>query len=351
MDVRRISQIKVTQALAMAAQLAPAKMEGKIVCPNMVQNIFVVSAPTKKNARAYARVEPLLVGSARYAVNSYLAAPDNTCKEIVRGVDLDFDHNQLRDMIIQSRNPKALEVKRIKDTTTIIALFNGLKVPNYVMCGASMLRCTLYRRQMDVSYGCRRLGHHTDCSKRMWKRQQQPPCHVYVAKEMMVKVGGREASSITQYKGWISVAKSKAVLDQVIAEWDPAGRGADVAPDYAAVNTLQALDLLFRDHFICGMNNPAMPTRLLEFADLSLDEVKASTEAAVNKMATKGEAVASSVAAVKPTHPHSANFPFTVLHGWKNWAPCTSMPSGEDEQRTAAAAWIKPRFHTSPPPT
>ncbi|KAL1445018.1 hypothetical protein MTO96_045255 [Rhipicephalus appendiculatus] len=65
-------------------------------------------------------------------------------------------------MIVQPRNPKALEVKRIKDTTTIIVLFDGLKVPNYVMCGASMLRCTLYRRQADVRYACGRLGHRTD---------------------------------------------------------------------------------------------------------------------------------------------------------------------------------------------
>ncbi|KAL1433479.1 hypothetical protein MTO96_001845 [Rhipicephalus appendiculatus] len=106
--VKRISQIKVTQALAMAAQLAPAETEEDIVCGNLVQNIFVVSTPTEKNARAYARVEALLVGTARYEVNSYLAAPDNTCKGIVRGVGLDFDHNQLRDMIVQPRNPKAL---------------------------------------------------------------------------------------------------------------------------------------------------------------------------------------------------------------------------------------------------
>ncbi|KAL1482084.1 hypothetical protein MTO96_015115 [Rhipicephalus appendiculatus] len=77
MDVRRISQIKVTQALAMAAQLAPAETGEDIVCANVVQNIFVVSTPTEKNARAYARVEALLVGTTRYEVNSYLAAPDN----------------------------------------------------------------------------------------------------------------------------------------------------------------------------------------------------------------------------------------------------------------------------------
>ncbi|KAH7982993.1 hypothetical protein HPB52_008648 [Rhipicephalus sanguineus] len=103
MDVMIISQIKVTQALAMVAQLALAETEGHITCPNVVLNIFV-----------------------------------------------------LRDMIVQPRNPKALEVKFIKDSTTIIVLFDGLKSAD-VMCGASMLRYggsgsapKKYRRRRDM---------------------------------------------------------------------------------------------------------------------------------------------------------------------------------------------------------
>ena len=67
------------------------------------------------------------------------------------------------------------------------------------------------------------------------------------------------------------------------------------------------LDSLLRDRFVCGINNPAMQTRLLELPDPSLDDVvkaalamdaatkdageivrAASTEAAVNKMVAKG---------------------------------------------------------------
>lgn len=162
LNVKNVSQIKVAQALALAAQLAPAEIADDIVCSNAMQNIFVVSTPTKKNARAYSRVESVTVGVANYEVSSYLAAPDNTCKGVVRGVDLDFDAGQLKDMIVQPKNPRALEVKRIKNTTTVVVLFDGLKVPNYVMCGQSMLRCTLYRRQTDVCYACGRLGHRAD---------------------------------------------------------------------------------------------------------------------------------------------------------------------------------------------
>ncbi|KAL1443633.1 hypothetical protein MTO96_045916 [Rhipicephalus appendiculatus] len=65
-------------------------------------------------------------------------------------------------MIVNQRNPKALEAKRIKTTTTVVVLFDGMKVPNYVMCGVSLLRCTLYKRQNDVCYACGGLGHRAD---------------------------------------------------------------------------------------------------------------------------------------------------------------------------------------------
>ncbi|KAH7960593.1 hypothetical protein HPB49_021463 [Dermacentor silvarum] len=39
-----------------------------------------------------------------------------------------------------------------------------------------------------------------------------------------------------------------------------------------------------------------------------------------------------------------------MLHVRKNWAPCTGMPKGEGERRTAVAAWIKRSFHRSPRP-
>ncbi|KAL1472035.1 hypothetical protein MTO96_039582 [Rhipicephalus appendiculatus] len=65
-------------------------------------------------------------------------------------------------MIANQRNPKALEAKRIKNTTMVVVLFDGMKVPNYVMCGVSLLRCTLYKRQNDVCYACEGLGQRAD---------------------------------------------------------------------------------------------------------------------------------------------------------------------------------------------
>ncbi|KAL1466553.1 hypothetical protein MTO96_042654 [Rhipicephalus appendiculatus] len=65
-------------------------------------------------------------------------------------------------MIINHRNPQALEVRRIKKTPTIVVLFEGHKVPNHVVCGTVMLPCALYRRQVDVCYTSGELGHRAD---------------------------------------------------------------------------------------------------------------------------------------------------------------------------------------------
>ncbi|KAH7944574.1 hypothetical protein HPB52_021391 [Rhipicephalus sanguineus] len=116
--------------------------------------IVVISTPSPANARAYESLEAITVGQTGYDVSSYIAAPDNTCKGIIRNIDMEFDHEELRRLIVQPRNPNALEVRRIKNSTTVVILFEVLKVPNYVMCGPSMIRCTLYRRQTDVCYAC-----------------------------------------------------------------------------------------------------------------------------------------------------------------------------------------------------
>ncbi|KAH7983488.1 hypothetical protein HPB52_012328 [Rhipicephalus sanguineus] len=162
LNVNKISRIRFEQALAMAAALAPAEIEEDTMCPNGVQNIFVVCTPHEKNADAYARVQQIRLGEGTFGVAAYLAPPENTCKGIIRGVDVEVTEAQLRARIVNHRNPSALEARRMKNTTAVVVLFEGMRVPNYVACGASIFRCTLYRRHTEVCYECGELGHRAD---------------------------------------------------------------------------------------------------------------------------------------------------------------------------------------------
>ncbi|KAH7951219.1 hypothetical protein HPB52_006847 [Rhipicephalus sanguineus] len=156
LNVNKISRIRFEQALAMAAALAPAEIEEDTMCPNDVQNIFVVCTPHEKNADAYARAQQIRLGEGTFGVAAYLAPPENTCKGILRGVDVAVTEAQIRARIVNHRNPGALEARRIKNTTAVVVLFESMRVPNYVACGASIFRCTLYRRHTEVCYECSR---------------------------------------------------------------------------------------------------------------------------------------------------------------------------------------------------
>ena len=59
-------------------------------------------------------------------------------------------------------NPTALAAQRIKATGSVIVLFDGLRVPNFIKYGSTLVRCYLYRKQFDVCYACGRIGHRSD---------------------------------------------------------------------------------------------------------------------------------------------------------------------------------------------
>ncbi|KAL1443901.1 hypothetical protein MTO96_045769 [Rhipicephalus appendiculatus] len=99
---------------------------------------------------------------ASFGVAAYLTPPENTCKGIIRGVDVEVSEAQRRARIVNHRNPGTLEARRVKNTTAVVVLFEGMTVPNYVSCDASIFHCTLYRRHTEVCYEFGELGHRAD---------------------------------------------------------------------------------------------------------------------------------------------------------------------------------------------
>ncbi|KAH8036095.1 hypothetical protein HPB51_017751 [Rhipicephalus microplus] len=112
LNVTKVSQIRFEQALAMAAALAPAKIEEHNICPNGTQSIYVVCTPYEKNACAYVKAQQVRLGDCTYRVSVYPAPPDDTCEGVIRGVDVDISEAQLRARIVNHRNLGAIEVKK-----------------------------------------------------------------------------------------------------------------------------------------------------------------------------------------------------------------------------------------------
>ncbi|KAH8041393.1 hypothetical protein HPB51_014674 [Rhipicephalus microplus] len=120
------------------------------------------STPHARNAESYAKVERILVGEKLHVVSTYVTPSGNTCRGVVWGIDPVLSDDRLGELFVHALNPKVLVVRRIKQTPTVITFFEGIKVPNYVMCGMILIRCIFYRRQVDACRTCGKLEHRSD---------------------------------------------------------------------------------------------------------------------------------------------------------------------------------------------
>ncbi|KAL1472782.1 hypothetical protein MTO96_039109 [Rhipicephalus appendiculatus] len=142
--------------------MRPSQTNEDVICPNYQQNIMVASTPERHNADKYSRIRLIQIGGKDLDVSAYETAPHSTCKGVIRNIDISDRPAVLESNIVNDRNPLVLAAKRIKNTGTVIIAFDGLKVPNFVRYGPTLVRCFLYRKHMDVCYACGKLGHRAD---------------------------------------------------------------------------------------------------------------------------------------------------------------------------------------------
>lgn len=81
---------------------------------------------------------------------------------MIRDIPLEDTTRDITANVIVTKNPTAIAVKRLSNTTIVIVLFAGLRVPTYVLYDGESLRCSLYRKQIDTCYQCGHVGHRTD---------------------------------------------------------------------------------------------------------------------------------------------------------------------------------------------
>ncbi|CAN8024118.1 unnamed protein product, partial [Ixodes persulcatus] len=120
LNIPEVGSPTVTAAIFQATQLSPEESQDDTICPNVQQNIVVISTPRPHNADRYVRMKSIHVNGVTHDVNAYEAAPDNTTKGVIRGIPLTDSAQEIDANIINARNPLALAAKRIGSTTTIV---------------------------------------------------------------------------------------------------------------------------------------------------------------------------------------------------------------------------------------
>ncbi|KAL1431696.1 hypothetical protein MTO96_013805 [Rhipicephalus appendiculatus] len=135
LNISKVGPTVVAEAIWKAVGIDLVARDSDTMCPNFQQNIMVVSTPSRDNANRYVKVDCIAVGGQQHEVNAYEAAPHYTCKGVIRGIAPSEGPEELDRKIVNSKNPLALGAKRIKNTGTVVVVFDGYKVPNYVSYG------------------------------------------------------------------------------------------------------------------------------------------------------------------------------------------------------------------------
>ncbi|CAN7981686.1 unnamed protein product, partial [Ixodes pacificus] len=157
------TEVSIIMSVVMtAARVTKEEAKADTICSNAQQNIIVVSTPDERRATLYSKDKALNIGGRTYEVCAYRTAPDGTVKGVIRGLAVDDTPEEIAEKIVNPYNPLAVEPHRIGNTTTVIVLFAGQEVPNYVKCGSILVRCGLYRKHSDVCKQYGKVGHRRD---------------------------------------------------------------------------------------------------------------------------------------------------------------------------------------------
>lgn len=132
LNVARTEASRIMTAVFAAAGTTLQESKDDTICANAAQNIIVVSTPSETRANKYASIRRLCVGEREHEVCAYLSAPNGTAKGVIRGIALTDTYQDLQKNIVNEANPLALDAHRIGNTTTVIVVFEGTKLPNFV---------------------------------------------------------------------------------------------------------------------------------------------------------------------------------------------------------------------------
>ncbi|KAL1474998.1 hypothetical protein MTO96_020391 [Rhipicephalus appendiculatus] len=163
LDLSKTSCYGISTAIFTAAGITAIQASTDLVCPNVVQNIVVVCTEKEDNAGEILALKSIRVNGKEHEVAVYAAAEGNYVKGVIRNVERDIDDAQLSRLIVHQRNPSVRGVKRIKETGSVVVLFDGGDVPSYIR-----VLCYLYKKadrgvqQVHPSWSsCGRLPHST----------------------------------------------------------------------------------------------------------------------------------------------------------------------------------------------
>lgn len=106
LHVGRIRASELMQAITNATGTPKDEALRDTICPNVRQNIIIISTPDENRAARYARVQTLRMNWQDYEVVAYQAAPEGTAKGVIHGISKDDTLEEIREYLVNEYNPR-----------------------------------------------------------------------------------------------------------------------------------------------------------------------------------------------------------------------------------------------------
>ncbi|KAH7973646.1 hypothetical protein HPB49_003506 [Dermacentor silvarum] len=148
-------------ALWTAAGVSPNDRRDLILRTRPGQNLAILSTPSSHVADALLNIQELSISQRTYQVSAYLAAPDDSCKGFVPGLEPGTPSHMLVEEM-QASGIQILQARMMGQTYIALVTFEGLRGPRLVRFLGAELRCYPHRPRQPVCKTCLKLGHRAD---------------------------------------------------------------------------------------------------------------------------------------------------------------------------------------------
>ncbi|KAH9361606.1 hypothetical protein HPB48_001483 [Haemaphysalis longicornis] len=152
----------VAQGIALACNNHPRCAENRpLVRTILTKNVAVISPPHTETADILRKLAHIKLAGKDHAVFAYVAAPDNSVKGVIHGIEPGTQPSELQ-AHLRARNHRILYARMLGQTQTVVITFEGARVPHYVYYYGAETRCFPERSTRQVCTICLRVGHRAD---------------------------------------------------------------------------------------------------------------------------------------------------------------------------------------------
>ncbi|KAH9381853.1 hypothetical protein HPB48_020014 [Haemaphysalis longicornis] len=151
----------VARAVGQSARIIATEFQALTLRIRDDQNIAMASTPNEELADSIRPIKSIQLGDKMYQVTAYVAAPDESCKSVVTGIDSGTHSDELMANLRSPRVP-ILYARMLGKSKAALITFDGLEVQRAIYYYGGELRRRPYRPLCQICSLCLKTGHRAD---------------------------------------------------------------------------------------------------------------------------------------------------------------------------------------------